>query len=187
MHEHISLDLPNGPVSPSQVYAYVLGLHMGTPNDVPLPSQLLVGHAHGLVSLFPHSVYVAKLIPLSMQLIDAICQSIPCSSLFVIVFVNFVNFLFNPEELMAERIVFLAALHQFLLVVTLFIGLKHAPLHFQISKLLIGLTKNFTNFFYFFMLLSWVKFVLMAKRIKGQISILTPKYQALIQWIQGAF
>ena len=71
--------------------------------------------------LLTQSIYVTQLIPLSIQLVYTIGQPVSSSPLFVIVFKNSFDFLFDSEKFVAKTIVSLAAIHQFLLVVTFFI------------------------------------------------------------------
>ena len=121
MHEHITLNLPYGPICPCQVNAYILRLHASTPNNIPLPGQLLISRSHRLMRLLTQPIYVAQLIPLSVQLVYSIRQPVSSSSLFVEVSEYSLNFLFDSEKFVAEAIVSFAAVHQFLLVVTFFI------------------------------------------------------------------
>ena len=137
MHKHVTLDLPYSPICPCQVYANILRLHASTPNNISLPSKLLISRSHSLMCLLTQPIYVTQLVSLSVQLVYPICQPVTSSPLLVIVFENTLDFRFNSEKFMAERIVGLTAIHQFLLVVTFLIWLKHTPLHFEVTKLLV--------------------------------------------------
>ena len=71
--------------------------------------------------LLPQPIYVTQLIPLSVQLIDSICQPVSSSPLLFKVSEYSLNFLFDSEKFVTKAIVSFAAIHQFLLVVTFFI------------------------------------------------------------------
>ena len=121
MHEHITLNLSYSPISPSQINAYILRLHARTPNNIPLPRQLLISRSHCLMCFFTQPIYVAQLIPLSVQFVYSISQPVSSSPLLVEVSEYSIDFLFDSEKFVAETIVSFAAVHQFLLVVTFFI------------------------------------------------------------------